>query len=300
MLSAFVLGQIESSERSLIEKSESEKMTRNTGSFIGGMIIALLIQNHALAADTTQLHVGYNLGNYAGYNANDYIVDLHGPYNGEVYDTAFSVSYVSGQPLPDTYSYTDPFTSFCMNAEADLVPDADWKAIAFSSIGAAQMAQMGYSSGTSGLNRAVNLYNAYVSTVNFNSQAGEINGGALQLAIWNVLYGSDSTSVSDPSSTFYATTVGRESAAAIAEANAFLDSPYNNPNQNYLTTFWEATDASGNPTLASNQSLIGLDPPDVVVPEPGTGAAAGAAGLYCFYVIMAGLRRSAARKHVNK
>ena len=259
-------------------------------------MVALLIQYHAIAADTTQLHVGYNIGNYTGYNANDYIVDLHGPYDGEVFDTAFSVSYVSGQPLPDTYSYSDPFTSFCMNVKADLAPDADWRAIAYSLV---NTGQMGYT-GMPGLNRAANLYNAYVNTVNFNSQAGEINGGALQLAIWDVLYGGDLTSVSDASSTFYATAVGSQSAAAIAQANAFLNSPFNDPNSYYLTTFWEATDASGNPTLASNQSLIGLDPPCGSVPEPGTYAAAGVAGLYGLCVIVAGCYRSAAGRRARK
>src|SRR5208283_4993978 len=116
--------------------------------------------------------------------------------------------------------------------------------------------QLGYSLGISSLNRAANLYNAYVNTVNFSSQRGEINGGALQLAIWDVLYGNNMTSVGDSSSLFYATAVGSESAAAIAQANAFLDSSANNPNSVHQTTFWEATDANGNPFPTSNQDLI--------------------------------------------
>ncbi|MGO8763546.1 MAG: hypothetical protein ACLQSR_00240 [Limisphaerales bacterium] len=243
------------------------------------------IQDHAVAADTTQLQVDYNIGSYTGYNANDYIVDLHGPYNGEVYDSAFSVSYVSGEPIPG--NYTDPFTSFCMDVTADLVPNADWKAIAYSEV---NTAQLGYSDGSSSLNRAVNLFNAYVNTVNFDSQAGEINGGALQLAIWDVLFGNDLASVNNSSSSFYATTVGAESSAAIAQANVFLDSSANNANQVYLTTYWEPTDANGNPTPTSNQGLIGLDPPYLVppqgeVPELGTGMAAVAAGLYGIYMM---------------
>lgn len=258
-------------------------MTKNRSGLIGGLTMALMIQHHAIASNTTQLQVGYNIGNYTGYNVNDYIVDLHGPFNGEVYDTAFSVSYVSGQSLPNGYS--SPFTSFCMYLNAELIPNAYWRATAFSGV---DTSQLGYSFGISSLNRAANLYNAYVNTVNFNSQSGEINGGALQLAIWNVLNGSDMTAIDDSSSLFYVTAVGNESAAAIAQANAFLNSAANNPNSYYQTTFWEATDANGNPYPTSNQDLIGPEMATGFVPEPGTCVAAGMAGLY---VILAGVGR---------
>ena len=249
--------------------------------------MALLIQNRASGANTTQLQVGYNIGAYADYSAADYIVNLHGPYNGEVYDTAFAVSYVSGQSLPN--GYNNPFTSFCMYINADLVPSDYWRAIAYSGV---NTSQLGYSFGTASLYRAVNLYNAYVGTVNFASQSGEINGGALQLAIWDVLYGNNVTSVNDPSSQFFVTPVGNESAAAIAQANAFLNSSANNSGLVYQSTFWESTDASGNPLPTSNQDLIGPEMATGFVPEPGTCAAAAIAGLYAII----GLGRSAARK----
>jgi hypothetical protein len=262
-------------------------MKKSASGLISGVVMAWLIQNHATAANTTRLQVGYNIGAYAGYNPSDYIIALHGPYNGEVYDTAFNVSYASGQPLPNGYNCS--FTSFCMDVKADLIPNAYWKAIANSGV---DTAQLGYSLGISSLNRAANLYNAYVNTVNFGSQSGEINGGALQLAIWDVLYGNNLTSVNDPSSLFYATAVGSETAAAIAQANAFLNSSANNPNSIYQTTFWEVTDANGNPFPTSNQDLIGPGMATGFVPEPGTYAAAGVAGLY----VIINFCRSAERK----
>lgn len=279
-----------------IGKPKCEKgMKRSVSGLISGVVLALLIQNHASADDTTQLQVDYNIGAYAGYNEKDYIVDLHGPYhcsyNEETYATAFDVNYVGGQPLPNGSS--NPFISFCMYVKADLIPTGYWKAMACSDV---DTCQLGYSFGTSSLNRAANLYSAYVNTVNFSSQSGEINGGALQLAIWDVLNGNNMTSISDRSSSFYVTAVGRESAAIIAQANTFLDSSANNPNSIYQATFWEVTDAHGNPFPTSNQDLIGPDPMDPrfsFVPEPGTYVVAGLAG---FYVIIAGSRRFTARK----
>ena len=269
-------------------------MKKSVSGLISGVVMALLIQNHASADDTTQLQVDYNIGAYAGYNARDYVVDLHGPYHcsyGETYATAFDVNYVSGQPLPN--GNNNPFISFCMYVKADLIPTGYWEAMACSDV---DTCQLGYSFGISSLNRAANLYSAYVNTVSFGSQSGEINGGALQLAIWDVLHGNNMTSVSDRSSSFYVTAVGRESAAVIAQANAFLDSSANNPDSIYQATFWEVTDAHGNPFPTSNQDLIGLNPMDPrcgFIPEPGTYAAAGIAG---FYVIIAGFRRLIARK----
>jgi hypothetical protein len=278
-----------------ITPKRKKSMKKSVSGLIGGAVMALLIQNHASADDTTRLQVDYNIGDYHGYNASDYIVDLHGPYhcsyNEETYATAFDVNYVSGQPLPD--GNNSSFVSFCMYVKADLVPTGYWKAMACSDV---DTSQLGYSFGISSLNRAANLYNAYVNTVNFGSQSGEINGGALQLAIWDVLNGNNVTSISDRSSLFYVTKVGRESAAVIAQANAFLDSSANNPNSIYQATFWEVTDAHGNPFPTSNQDLIGPDSMDLslsFVPEPGTYVAAGIAGLY---VIIAGFRRLAARK----
>jgi hypothetical protein len=185
------------------------------------------------------------------------------------------VSYAGGQPLPNGSDRS--FISFCMDVKTALIPDAGWKAIASSEV---NTGPLGYSFGSASLNRAVNLYNTYVNTVNFSSQNGEINGGALQLAIWDVLYGNNLTSVNRKFSSFYVTAVGRESAAAIAQANRFLNSSANNPNSIYQSTFWEATDARGNPCPASNQSLIGPGACTGFAPEPGTYAAAGAAGLY--------------------
>ena len=197
------------------------------------------LSNYTEAANTTQLSVGYD-------NSSDYYVHINYTLNGQsdsayAVDTAFNVSYVSGQPLPN--GYTSPFTSFCMYIGADLIAN-NWTAVPFSTV---NTAQLGYSA--TGLDRAANLYNAYANQVNFSSASGELAGGALQLAIWDVLYGSDLGRVDDQGSAFYVNTSlgnGGQIGSAISLANQFLGSSANNPNPYYQSTFFEATDASGN------------------------------------------------------
>lgn len=260
-------------------------MKKSLSLLISGVVVVLLVESCA-SAQTTQLQVGYNLNS-------DYIVDLHGGgyTGGAVYDTAFNVSYQGGQPLPNGYS--SPFVSFCMFINADLVPNSSWLAAPFSSV---NINQLGYFDATS-LNRAANLYNAYVGTVNsagFSSAGGQLYGGALQLAIWDVLYSNDPNHVDDAAASFYVTSGGNTgSQNAISLADAWLQSAANSPLPFYQSTFWESTDGSGNLDPTANQDLIGPQMSTGFVPEPGTFAAAGMAG---FYAMLAGFCRSVARK----
>jgi len=129
-----------------------------------------------------------------------------------------------------------------------------------------------------GLQSAASLYNAYVGNVGalnggVFTGGGSINGtfysgaqwsAALQLAIWQTLYGK---SFSDS---------GVDSTVTSLEAQ-ILASSYNFPNPNITGTFWDAS----NPV--ANQDLIGPELETGFAPEPATyGAFAGFGMLVIF------------------
>jgi hypothetical protein len=214
-----------------------------------------LAETNLSRAALTQLDITYNT-TYTGF-----IHDSLGSEN--VYLTAFSATRVGGDPLPA--GHTDPFTTFCLDVRYNLNEPAYWQSQSFPNPnnGPAPTWQIG------GIYRAASLYGAYVglaSGANFSSAQGKIDGAALQLAIWEVLYETSGTYnvLSGNANGFWVT--GANSAIT-TQANAMLAGSYNVVDSNITTTFWDAKlDRNGN-TLTQNQDLIG---PFTPVPEPGT------------------------------
>jgi len=201
----------------------------------------------------------------------------------DVYISAFQATYAGGAPLP--YPTSNPFNTFCVDILPELVnwnnniPNG-WTPEPFSSASPSPNSAgqtIPYVAG--GLQTAASLYNAYIGNVGaLNSGVftggGLINGtfysgtqwsAALQLAIWQVLYG---TSFSD--SGVDATVTSLES--------QILASPYNFPNPNITGTFWDAS----NPV--ANQDLIGPELETGFVPEPGIYGAFAGAGLMVVFL----------------
>jgi hypothetical protein len=197
-----------------------------------------------------------------------------GANNRNVFLTAFLARQIGGDPLPSGTS--NPFYTFCLDPAPTLIPSDWWKSETFANAGAGNTVP--YQPG--GIQRAASLYNAYVGGVSFSTVAGKRQGAALQLAIWNVLFDSN-PKVLGGGTGFQ---VAGANSAVTTLANQMLASAFNFANPNLTSTFWDATDANGNPIF--NQDLIG--PQTAVVPEPGTyGAMASAVGYLC----VLGLRR---------
>jgi len=207
---------------------------------------------------TAQIHYGANAGTAE-----------------TVYDTAFNATVVGGDPLPA--GTPDPsFYTFCLDISANLIPNAWWNSEAFPAGNNGNNIPWA----TDGIYRAASLYNAYVNQVTFNSGTGKEEGAALQLAIWDVLYGAaggDGTwnvtqqTSSGAGNAFY---VSQADPSVVVLANSMLNSANNRASDSLQYNFWEATDSSGHPI--ENQDLISppLPPPTAgFVPESGTGAA---------------------------
>jgi hypothetical protein len=250
------------------------------GAVAGTVLAAVLVISSADAALVTGLDVTFN-------TSLDYVEGLHVTVGDQsanelIYGSALTANYVCGAPIPT--GTTSPFTTFCVAVLSDLRTTGFWQAEPTTAVNAAGQ---GYLDSTR-LDRAANLYDAFAGEVNSTSQSGLVAGAALQLAIWDALYGTDLTSVSDSSSTFYITPFGKFSGDSIAKANFFLSQPANNAGPNGQATFWLATDEFGNP--GGNQNLLGPpDPP--LVPEPSTWWGAGAAVICAAVVTIRRLRR---------
>src|SRR5262249_49825490 len=143
------------------------------------------------------------------------------------YDTAFKASQVGGDPLPAGTG--NPFYTFCMDISADIIPSDWWQSGAFPS----GDNRNGIPWTPGGVYRAASLYNHYVGEVSFDTSGGKQAGAALQLAIWNVLYGS---AVSDNNWDISAQTFGasgygfqvvQADSGVVALANQMLNSSAN-------------------------------------------------------------------------
>jgi len=174
--------------------------------------------------------------------------------------TALQASWVGGDPLPSGYPST--FTTFCLDIRYGLSEPAYWQSGNFpqSNNGSPPVWQ------ADGIYRAASLYNTFAPLVNFNTAAGKLQGAALQLAIWEVLYETSSSySLAENYGDGFSMTLGSPTLRALAET--MLASSANAVNHNLNSTFWDAKlDSDGHP-LNKNQDLIG---PAILLPEPGT------------------------------
>lgn len=203
-------------------------------------------------AGLTKLDITYNTA-YTGT-----IHDSLGSAN--VYLTAFSASYMAGATLP--YGHPNPFTTFCIDVRYNITEPAYWESGSFPNPNSGPPPTWQIN----GIYRAASLYRAYAglaSGANFSSAQGKIDGAALQLAIWEVLYETSGTYNVLSGSGFY---VSGAASAITTEANNWLASAANVADASLTTTFWDARlKADGVTPLTSNQDLIG--PP---IPEAGT------------------------------
>jgi hypothetical protein len=222
---------------------------------------------------------------------NDYAVRVSlGDQTEKVYASVLTASYLPGPrngadsaPLPAGYPAS--FTAFSLDLPSDLVSKSYWEQESLPS-GNADRSQEHQSPlwNPGGIYRAASLYDAYVGEVNTSTAAGRLAGAALQLAIWDVLYG-DALAVNHPGSGFYVNDAhGHESQSQLVfAANAMLASAANSINLNAQATFWDAVlGPNGRGPLPDNQDLLGPGITSTgVVPEASAWlAAAGAvAGL---------------------
>src|SRR5262245_27599763 len=70
--------------------------------------------------------------------------------------TSFSAKRTDGDPLPQSHS--NPFTTFCLDATANLIPTGWWKTESLANAGLGNQAT--YQAG--GIQRAASLYNGFV------------------------------------------------------------------------------------------------------------------------------------------
>ena len=232
------------------------------------------------------LHAGVTRLDVSYYN--DYAVELSvGHHNETVYASALTASYIPGAPhgaqsTPLPPGYPASFTTFSLDIRYDLVSEAYWQPGALPSSnanGAHDHRLPLWKPG--GIYRAASLYDAFVGDVNTATAAGRLEGAALQLAIWDVLYG-DGKAVDHRGSGFYIRDPDGSESQLVFAANAILASSANNVDLDADATFWNAVlGPNGRRPLADNQDLIGpgIDPVGAV-PEAsawfaGTAAAAG-------------------------
>jgi hypothetical protein len=234
-------------------------------------VVGMLVAGSANAA-LTQLQITYDTS-YTG------AITGGGANNENVYLTAFSATRIGGDPLPSPTP--NPFFTFCLDIAPVLIPTDWWKSETFANAGAGNT--VAYQAG--GIQRAASLYNAYVGDVNFLTGSGKQESAALQLAIWNVLYDTDTTVLGGAGFQ-----VAGADSGVTTLADQMLSSVNNAENPNLTSTFWNATDSNGNPIF--NQDLIGPQMETGMVPEPGTYAAAAST---CAFLSFLGMRRKQTR-----
>jgi hypothetical protein len=201
-------------------------------------------------ASLTQLSINssYSVGNQTVRQGN---------VNHSTTATAFVATRTSGAPLPT--GHPDPFLTFCLSIDGSLSSPSGWQSAGFSD----PLATDGLRK-TDSLYRAANLYSHFgagVLSLGLTTYAGKVEGAALQLAIWEVLYEDASfeydVTTSQSSDSGFRVTSGI--AGVNTRANEMLTGQWSAINKNIETTFWNAD--------GGNQDLIG---PMTPVPEPAT------------------------------
>ena len=249
------------------------------------MATASLASIVSVQAALTRLDVTY---------CTDYSVDVSlGHHSETVYASAITASYMPGS---HNGSQSDPllgycsFTAFSLDLRYDLISESYWQSEALpANNDNAPPEHQSPVWNPGGIYRAASLYDAYVGQVNSSTAEGRLAGAALQLAIWDVLYG-DAKAVNHDDSGFFIGTGksgGRSESELVLEANAMLASAANTENPNSRDIFWDAVlGPNGRQPLSHNQDLLGPAFPTSVVPEPSTCLAAGGAMAYFLVTVL--------------
>jgi hypothetical protein len=180
-------------------------------------------------------------------------------------------SSTGSSPVPEDMGHQ--FEVFLVEVPHGIFSDAYYLP---GSLSAGQNSHHGPPWNENGIFAAANLYRAFAGGANPSTWRGRLEGGALQAAIWDVLYG-DGRRVNNYGSSF--SMIGNPQ--LIARANAMLASPANSPDHNLDGTFWRFVYAAyGQGGRQGPFDLLGPTATVAVVPEPGAYAAGCVAGLY--------------------
>lgn len=254
---------------------------KNNGALVGSLK-SIVAASCALVA-SAEAGVSYLQTSYYGGYTGTVIAQGSSHYT---YLTAISADLTNGDPLPPNHS--DPFITFCLDVNNNL-GSGWWKSGGFGDVALTSQSIPAQRQAGS-LYRAANLYSTYASGVlgafsNVSSAArtaARIEGAALQLAIWEVLYEPNA----NPNSTLAYNVLNEGSvnggfrstgvnSTVATRANQMLATA-SVANFNLDTTFWNAVTSASGTTSRSSQDLIG---PFAPVPEPGTYFAAVLLGL---------------------
>ncbi|HWW00005.1 MAG TPA: hypothetical protein VNZ64_09955 [Candidatus Acidoferrum sp.] len=219
----------------------------------------------------------------------DYAVDIRIDGQSErVYASALTVSYLPGAsggakstPLPA--GNPSSFTAFSLDIGDDLVSKAYWEPGTLpASNGNERHDHDSPQWVPGGIFRAASLYDEYAGEVNTSTSAGRLAGAALQLAIWDVLYG-DAQAVNHRGSEFYVRDRDGSESQLVSAANAMLSSAANFMNLGAAATVWNAElGPNGRRPLPDDQDLIGPNITIGAVPEASVWfAATGAVACLC-------------------
>jgi hypothetical protein len=240
------------------------------------MLAATILGANRLLAQGTELQLG-------SYNNFDVIVHYLDQSSTQVAEqlraSALEARFQTGAPVPLGVS---SFVAFSLGIPERLPHSGLWQ---FQQAGNLEDVATRLSNpplqNSEGLLRAASLYQAYSAEVAYGNGkwTGKEEGAALQLAIWDVLYGNSQT-VDDPHSTFYISGTDR---TLVMLANRMLASAANRADPTVEVGFWDEVQSGQSSNrhdlFTSAEVLIG---PSflLAVPEPGTCVAGGMALFY--------------------
>ena len=240
------------------------KTFKNTKSWILGAALIVAAQGTSQAG-LSQFNIFY----YGGYGEN---LTVQGVAHSTL-ATAFAADWVGGAALPPNHS--DPFVTFCLDINANIA-NGSWQSGGYADVSLTSQSSPAIRQAGS-LYRVANLYATFAGGImpvggnwSLATTAQKIEGGALQLAIWEVLY--------EPVANGYnvLTTVGSTglnvtsvNSAISTRANQMLAAA-SSQNLSLTSTFWNAVNADG--SRRNSQDLVG---PFAPVPESGTFIAGG-------------------------
>ena len=232
------------------------RKVKNYNGLLAATAVGMMAVCSAKAA--TELNIAYD-GAYQGK------ITWNGSTYENCYLTAFSASYAGGDPLP--HGTSNPFITFCMDIGSILSTPGYWQSQTFAQANGSGNGNNSVAYVSGGLQKAASIYNNYVSGVDISTAQGELNGAALQVAIWSALYGNN----------FILTSDGVGNLSSVTSLAATMEATPVNPN--LTSTFWNAVDPKTGAPIA-NQDLIGPQfSTGFSAPEPGTYGVLAGAGL---------------------